>query len=280
MKFRPLSILAAIALLAACAPAQEGPDAAVQALYAPYIDGASPPPALLERDVFTPELKAEINRAATYSNLLDMPVIDYDPVVGAQDWEIKAVTIAEVERTEDTARMVARFDNMGAPQEVAYAMRLVDGAWRVDDIGAGDDSLRAIIAASLKPAGAPSAMETPVRALYERYAAATTPVEPLHRWAALTDDLRRRMQTASAMSKRADGAVLDFDPVLDATTNELGAVAYEAAASGVIVRFDNGGEPKILVHDLVEENGVWKIADIRAPGQWALGQKLAEAGIE
>ncbi|MDX2235753.1 MAG: DUF3828 domain-containing protein [Hyphomonadaceae bacterium] len=280
MTFRTRLVLLAAIALAACAPAPPGPDAAVDALYAPYLQAGGAPPPLLERDIFTPELKAEIDRATTYANLLDTPVIDYDPVVGAQDWEIKAVSVAEIERAEDAARVVARFDNMGAPQEVAYAMRLVDGVWRVDDIGAGEDSLRGVIAAGLKPAGDPAAMEAPVRAIYDRYAAATRPVEPLHRWGALTEDLRRRLSTAAAMGARADAQVLDFDPVLDGKTLELGPVAYEAAAAGVIARFDNAGEPRIVVYDLVEENGGWLIADIRSPGHWALGQKLTEAGIE
>lgn len=273
------TVMLALALCA-CAPAKDGPAVVVEALYTPYLVEDGPTPPVMDLDVFTPELKAEIDRATTYGNMLETPIIDFDPVVAAQDWEIKSVAVTEVERDEDSAKVLAAFDNMGTPTEVPYSMRLVDGVWRIDDIGAGDNGLRAIIAAALRPAGDPAAMETPVRAIYEVYRAATKPVDPLHRWAPLADDLRERMETASAMGARSDTATLDFDPVVDGKGLGVGSVQYEPASSGVIVRFDKDGEPKLLVYDMVDQGGVWRIANIRAPGQWSLEQKLAEAGIQ
>ncbi len=280
MTMRMWLAVAAAAMATACGPKVDGPDVVVKALYQPYLQGAAaPPPPFDMLDVYTPELKAELDRAATYGNLLDMPVIDADPVVMAQDWEIGAVTVAPVAPVSgDTAQVAARFDNMGHATVVTWDMRQVDGHWRVDNIGTGDDSLRGIIAAALKPVGDPSAMEAPVRAIYAKYAGATTPVEPLHRWAPLTDDLRKKLEAASAASTRGDVAALDFDPVVDDKHHDLGPVAYEAASSAVITRFDNGGDPKIIVYDLIEENGAWKIADIRSPGHWTLTQRLSEAG--
>ena len=283
--------LAAALALAACGPKVDGPDAVVKALYAPYIQGpASAIAPFGARDVFTPELNAEIARGETYGNLLDEPVIDYDPILGGQDGAVKDLTVATQKSDRDTASVTVSFDNMGTARHLTYALSLIGGAWRIDDIFEGEEGLRAIIAAAIAPAGDAAAMEAPVRAIYARYASDTR-VEPLHRWAALTDDLRRRMaiaanvhrQTQLPMNPTMDPAmntVLEFDPVIDARRADLGPVSYEAASSAIIARFDNAGEPKIVVYDLTEDNGAWKVADIRAPGHWVLTQRLREAGVQ
>ncbi len=277
-----IAIAAAMAMaLAACGPKADGPDVTVRALYEPYLKGpgAETPP-FDTLDVYTPELKAEIDKAATYASLLDQPVIDADPVIMAQDWEIKAVTVAPVAPVSgDTAQVAARFDNMGHPTEILYDMRLVDGVWRVDNIALGADSLRSIIANALKPIGDPAAMEAPVRAVYTRYAT-DNDVEALHLWAPLTADLQRQMAMAAAMGRGGEAALLDFDPVVDSKSHDLGPVQYESASAGVITRFDNAREPKIVVYDVAQDGGVWKIANIRSPGHWDLQLKLSEAGIK
>lgn len=278
LRMRTMWTVAALtaAMLAACNPAPKapGPEDTVRALYAPYAVEGGQPPNVAAAPGLSPDLKAAIDRGIAYGNLLETPVIDYDPVVNAQDWKIGDVAIEVTDMSADAARIVAKFDNMGTPTEVPYDLRLIDGAWLVNNIGEGSTSLRTRIAEGVRPAGAPSEMEAPVRAVYDTYAAAVAkPVPPLHRWAPLTADLRRRLQAPGA------GAAFDFDPVIDGEERELGTVAYEAAGSAVIARFSNAGEPKILVYDLVQENGAWRIADIRSPGQWSLTQKLAEAGV-
>lgn len=265
---RKLIGLALAVALAACAPQADGPAKVVEALYAPYIAG-QPAPGGFDLAVLTPELKAELDRATTYGDLLDAPIIDFDPLTQAQDWQISAVSVAESARDADTATVTATFQNAGTPTEVPFQMRLVEGAWRIDEIGAGETSLRAIIAAAIRPLGSPTAMEAPVRAVYDVYRAATRPVAPLHRWAPLSETLRARAARVPE---------LDFDPVVDGKGLGVGPVQYEAAAGSVIVRFDKEGEARLLVYDLVEEGGAWKIADIRAPGHWGYTAKLAEAG--
>jgi len=261
---------AALALLLALSACGPGPGAGaadtVRALYAPYLPGRATPVPDLASLPLTADLKAKVDKAVTYGNLLETPILDYDPIVGAQDWQIAALDVDTKGRVgEDGVDVVARFTNLGQPLELTFLMRLVDGAWRIDDISDGESTLRRRIDAALQPAGELEAMQAPVRALYQRYAASQR-IDPLARWATLTPDLR------AALTARAN--TLDFDPVVDGQDWQLGPVTYEAAASGVIARFDNEGEPRIVVYDLAEDAGAWRIANIRSPGRWDLMERL------
>ena len=45
-------------------------------------------------------------------------------------------------------------------------------------------------------------------------------------------------------------------------------------------RFKNAGAPHVIVYDLAQEDGAWKIDNIRSPGKWDARTKLAEGGAE
>lgn len=278
MSLKGWAAVAVLALMAACGAKESEPVSYVRGLYAPYIANENDKIGLNHARL-TADLKAVIDKADAYGRLLDEPIIDYDPIANGQDWEIKTVTVTEPAAPKDgAATVVATFNNGTEPQTVTYALREEDGDWKIDDISSNGQSFRAGVESNLRPAGEPTAMEAPVRALYVRYAAETRP-EPLHRWAGLAASLKPPMEAASAMGKRADNPVLDFDPVLGGTENHIGIVSYEAAASAVIARFQNGDAAKIIVYDLTQENGAWKIANIRSPGEWDLLQKLNAAGV-
>lgn len=280
MRMFKAALVACSLALAGCGEPSDGPGAFVKSLYAPYIADEANNAGLQNPENLTAGLRAEIARAEAYGRLLETPIIDYDPVVNAQDFQITEVTTRVTAPPKDGAATVeARFDNMGKSTTVSFSLLQEDGTWKIDDISSDGVGFRASIAEALKPVGDVAAMEAPVRAIYGRYAAEPRP-EPLHRWVAFSAGLRPLMEMQSAMGRRADTPVIDFEPPLDASSNQLGAVSYETANTAVIARFQNGSEQKIVVYDLVEEDGVWKIANIRAPGGWDLLQKLADAGVK
>ncbi len=277
---KQIAAFAAVLLAVACGESANGPAAFVRSVYAPYIADAKGDMGLMVDGNLTADFKAVLDNAEVYSRLLDGPIIDYDPIISGQDEAIKSVDVVITSPPKDGAAVVeARFDNMGATSAVFYDLRQEDGAWKIDNIRSEGANFRQQIADNLKPAGDPAAMEAPVRAIYARYAAEEKP-EPLHRWAAFSNGLRPLMEMQSAMGRRADTPVLDFDPALSGKENQLGQIAYEAAGGAVIARFQNAGQTKFVVYDLVEEAGLWKIANIRSPGDWDLLQKLAEAGVK
>ncbi|MBL8709566.1 MAG: DUF3828 domain-containing protein [Rhodospirillaceae bacterium] len=153
---RSLSLLAiALQVLAACAgtAAVDSPQDFLRALYARY-DGMGPgagidyaQPAERQR-YFTPEMVALIEAdAARAAAAEEVPVLNGDPFVGSQDWDISNVTIA-IAKSDDPDRTTAvvRFLNYSEANEFRLDLARVSGAWRIADIDWGYDRLSAVLA--------------------------------------------------------------------------------------------------------------------------------------
>jgi hypothetical protein len=65
------------------------------------------------------------------------PVIDFDPFVNGQDFEITAFTLKAEQKTADRARISARVINFKKPTIVAYELVRVPAGWRIRDISWG-----------------------------------------------------------------------------------------------------------------------------------------------
>ncbi len=67
-----------------------------------------------------------------------MPILDYDPFVNAQDFDISDLVIADPLIEGDNATVPVSFLNFGEPTELRYILkRRVDG-WKIDDIETDD----------------------------------------------------------------------------------------------------------------------------------------------
>jgi hypothetical protein len=277
-------VLALGLILAACEkPADpNGPAPAIQKLYAPYLTAGGNTAASFDTAPLSTDLKALIEKADAYSKLLDEPVIDFDPIIFAQDGEIRNVRVVQQDAVAGDKGVVrARFSNSGQQREVIYDMTRVSGAWQIDNIRQGGESLRGIIEEALAPAGDAGAMITPVKAIYDTYAEPSKPgevAEPLPSYAVLAASLRPLLEQREAETKR-ERDPLGFDPVVGANAWKLSEVKFEAVGGHVIARFANGGAEKTLVYDMTEENGAWAIDNIRDPGVWDLRLNLNNAGI-
>jgi hypothetical protein len=60
--------------------------------------------------------------------------IEADPVYAAQDTEIKDLEVGTAVITGDSATVPVTFLNFEAKQKVTFALKMVDGNWRIDDI--------------------------------------------------------------------------------------------------------------------------------------------------
>jgi len=260
-------------------PPEKTPDKTIEALYAPYLSHAAERgESTWEKSaVYSKNFKAAIDRGFEYSDLLNEPVIDYDPVANAQDYSITNLLI-EIDRPAESgkAHVLANFDNAGRKSRVGYDMVLEDGTWKINGIRSGDQDFRKSIDEALKPIGDPQAMKAPVERIYAQYAEVATPA-PLYRWAPLTSDLRDKLAKAEEKS-----VVLPFDPVSGGPAGSPSGVKLEAASGGIIARFKVNGQNRVAVYDVVESQGMWMIDDIHAPGNpaWDLVQKLEDAGIK
>jgi hypothetical protein len=273
------------AFLTACEqPADpNGPAPVVEKLYAPYTDPDGNTASALANAPLSADLKALIDRADAYSKLLDEPVIDFDPIIFAQDGEIKNVHVTQEGKvTGERGVAKARFNNSGANREIIYDMSRMNGAWQIDNIRQGEEDLRGIIADALKPIGDANAMIAPVKAIYDTYAEPSKSgqvAEPLVSYAVLAASLRPLLEQRETEAKR-ERDPLGFDPVVGANAWKLSEVKLEAVGAHVIARFTNGGSEKTLVYDMAEENGAWAIDNIRDPGVWDLRLNLNNAGIK
>jgi len=280
LMYRKKVICAAIALgLLACTKAVPPPEKTIEGLYAPYLShaaekGESP---WEKAPIYSKKFKAAIDRGFEYSELLNEPVIDYDPIASAQDYSLHNFHV-EVDRPPSAgiAHVTAQFENYDRMTRVGYDMVLEDGGWKIDGIRSGDQDLLKSIDDALRPLGNPQAMKAPIEKIYARYAESTAP-EPLYRWAPLTGDLRDKLAKAEEKS-----VTLGLDPVRGGGAGALSDVQLEAVSSGVIARFKVNGQPRVAVYDVVGTQGTWRVDDIHVPGNpaWDLVQKLEDAGIK
>ena len=108
----------------------------------PYHDDAA------MRTVFSPGLRAAMQRAFAAVKPDEVPCLNGDPIVGAQEIRITNVRIRTEPQGQGRARGTATFRNMGQSRSVRYNLAQIDGAWLIDDImNRNIPSLRAFLAA-------------------------------------------------------------------------------------------------------------------------------------
>jgi hypothetical protein len=143
-----LAVLLGVALVAP-APAQDPAlRRFVDGIYANYRTPDSPGTrinsrAMLER-YFTPSLAALIDadaRAAKRRN--EPPVLNGDPFIDAQDWDINGLAI-ELREQADRANATVRFSSFGEAREVRLDLLKTAAGWRIDEIHWRDGSLRGL----------------------------------------------------------------------------------------------------------------------------------------
>ncbi|MGE0045810.1 MAG: hypothetical protein AB7T08_08625, partial [Hyphomonadaceae bacterium] len=141
---RILIAIAALGALFACSqPAQQGESQTVQAasdtsapmsdpvsvvrpLYDRYLTPNSQFAALEDSAPWTDEMRAEIVAMNARSEAMGEPILDFDPFINAQDWQIASVNVTADSVVRDSHAVVrASFENMGRPTEIVF-----DLEWR------------------------------------------------------------------------------------------------------------------------------------------------------
>lgn len=141
----------AVLLLALClAPLQArgqapSPEAFVRDLYAPYLTGNTQGQPFEQFDrFFAPDLArimAADADAAQKRN--ELPALDGDPFVDAQDWEVRNFALS-IKTSGSTATAVVTFDNYNRAMRIVLDLVLTPAGWRISDIKAPSGSLRAL----------------------------------------------------------------------------------------------------------------------------------------
>lgn len=127
------------------APAGADPAAIVRQLYEPYLTQGATLPPFREQAPWSRALWAELEAMVARSQASGEPILDFDPLIDAQDYELAGVEVeteAEVEASHAVVR--ARFVNLGAQSEVIYDLVWEGEGWKVDNIRTAEWDLRRI----------------------------------------------------------------------------------------------------------------------------------------
>lgn len=134
-------------LLPIAARAQEQtPKQFLEAIYEPYTrTGFKGQPYWEARRFFVPDLAQAIERDfAEARKRNEVPTLDGDPFIDAQDWQITDLLVGAASATPKTTGTVA-FLNFGKPRTLALFLEKTDLGWRIKDIfPGGARSLRAL----------------------------------------------------------------------------------------------------------------------------------------
>ena len=88
-------------------------------------------------------IAADAKRAARRR---EVPNLDGDPFVDAQDWEIASYTIDVQDTAPGKATALVKFRNQDEDKTLTLYLLQINGAWRIDDITGADGSLRKLLA--------------------------------------------------------------------------------------------------------------------------------------
>lgn len=109
-------------------------------------------PVLLEQAPWSGDLRAKLEAMMARSRQTEEPILDFDPFVNAQDWQIASVNVTTdgvVANSHATVR--AHFVNGATEDEVVYDLVWEGGGWRVDNIRNASWDLRQIVTQSAAP---------------------------------------------------------------------------------------------------------------------------------
>jgi hypothetical protein len=158
MHRRAFVLIAAAAALAACTPPQEksatppadasDPAATIRPLYDRYLTPNAEFPDFEHQAPWSRDLWAQLSAMSARSQALNEPILDFDPLIDAQDYELSNLNVTTDGVVADSHAVVrAAFLNGPRAAEVVFDMIWEDGAWKVDNMRGGGWDLRQIAAA-------------------------------------------------------------------------------------------------------------------------------------
>ena len=124
-------LLGTLAPAAQAAPVFDDPRSLMVYAYLPYESGNFPED---PTELFSPTLMQLWEESAARSEEAEIPNIDFDPYINAQDYDLSGLTIADPVITGDEAMVAVAFENFGEPQELRFWLVRVEEGWKIDDI--------------------------------------------------------------------------------------------------------------------------------------------------
>jgi hypothetical protein len=145
LRRRALS-LAFAALPLGAAAQEQTPQQFLQSIYEPYkkTDFKGQPYWEVDR-FFAPDLARAIDKDfAEAKKRKEVPTLDGDPFVDAQDWQVDSVVYAVTPIKGDKAAGAVALISLGVPKGLALTLVKTPAGWRISDIAGANGSLRAL----------------------------------------------------------------------------------------------------------------------------------------
>ena len=141
-----IAALCVVVSIAAAAPAAS-PQSFVEAIYSTYLGKTAKGIELTEEAVirryFAPSLAdAIVKERAEADKRGEIPTLDGDPFVDAQDFEIARLRVSTKAVGTEAATATVSFTNLKKPKTMTLDLVKVGGAWRIADIKGPSGSLR------------------------------------------------------------------------------------------------------------------------------------------
>jgi hypothetical protein len=132
----PAFVIMAAALLAPGTalgqPVFDDPVALLEYAYAPYSTGEFPDD---PNELFSERLIGLIEADAERTPDDEVGALDFDPFLGAQDYQLEDLTIETAAVSDDQATVEVSFVNLGLDQDMLFFLvREGEEGWKIDDI--------------------------------------------------------------------------------------------------------------------------------------------------
>jgi hypothetical protein len=163
MRRRELILTLSGAALAACTPdpgkteappadgatsAATDPASVIRPLYDRYMTPDATFPEFREQAPWSDAMWAQISAMTARSEVLNEPILDFDPLIGAQDYQLSVLSVVNEAISEGSHAVVrASFNNAGSRTEIVYDLIWEDDRWKVDNIRGDGWDMRQIVAA-------------------------------------------------------------------------------------------------------------------------------------
>jgi hypothetical protein len=147
------------AALAACTPPQAeapaedanravtDPAGVIRPLYDRYMTPDAQFPSFQEQAPWSNSLWAVLSTMSARSEAINEPILDFDPLIGAQDYQLSSLNVANEAVSEGSHAVVrVTFNNATTPTNIIYDLIWEDDRWKVDNIRGEGWDLRQIAA--------------------------------------------------------------------------------------------------------------------------------------
>lgn len=161
MRRRELMLALSAAALAACTPPQAektvtpeasravtDPAAVIRPLYDRYMTPNATFPEFRDQAPWSNGLWALLEAMSARSQALNEPILDFDPIIGAQDYQLSNLNVVNEAQSEGSHAVVrATFNNAATATNIIYDLIWEDDRWKIDNIRGDGWDLRQIAAA-------------------------------------------------------------------------------------------------------------------------------------